>query len=351
MPKRRNKKMRNKGRGKNRQKGGNLLGGGNGHFNAAPATGAARILRMPYGSMECPDAVVVSLRTAFTGLSSDSAFVELVVAGNSPFDPFQSFSAAQPVAFDDWAALYRYYVCDKSSIEITSMLHGVNTTTSACPQSAVYIYPSNVTTATASFATGESQGYARVHKAMVVSDATFNSNTSPVSVAQVKHAMSHAKMMGLTPSQYFAQQSINETSSDPNNMVFWKVGLSSLGPDAASDYNTNIVLVQQVRFWGRKNTGLDDRIRERAIVRECREKRRQLMRALYERENKAPWKPKLVEPKAIEKKVVIQHDPVPMDISDSNLDDPWNYVDSDALIPALLRRMKSRKPDPGDSKG
>ncbi len=167
-----------------------------------------------------PDQKRVTLRYTeqISMTSTTGAITSQTFRGNSPFDPNQTGTGAQPANYDDWTAIYNKYCCLGSRICIQP------TVSSAVSTSVKYVL-----CATDGAVTGVIDDLAAQPYAIT---GAFNAySTSPC----ISYSMSTMKRLGKSKSQVLGDPNFNSVyNTNPVNQWSWEFNLQS------ADHSTTV---------------------------------------------------------------------------------------------------------------
>lgn len=191
-------------------------------------------------SLPVPDRMVVQLKVLGTTTITDpDTFSDLVVSGNSVFDPLAGLGSAQPSYFDLLAAIYGTYMVIRSTIQV-QVLPGLSSGTAIVQNVRFGIAPRGLSTAFSIFNDLASQPYA-VHNdtslnAKPVRLVNSLSTSKLAGVSNVHEAVPHT---GATVTSFGALVSANPTAE-----WFWHIGVH----DPVTGTNTSVVVDIQLTF-------------------------------------------------------------------------------------------------------
>lgn len=180
------------------------------------------IRRMP---MYMPDAIKVPLKfTQAINLAAET-FDTIGFALNDPFEH-------QPYGWDQWAALYTHFYCQKSKVNL-------KWTTENADQARLILFPSQyLSTTPVSWEQVSQQKYAKMY--------AIGGSSSPV--GRMKHFMSVTKLDGFRPTGV-NYQGTTESGLSATYTRYWNIWVESLSGQAVDDIVITIELTYYVRFF------------------------------------------------------------------------------------------------------
>jgi hypothetical protein len=191
--------------------------------------------------------MVVKLKcNLILAITDPDSFTDVVVSGNSVFDPFFSHSSVQPPGFDQFSALYNSYVVTGSKITMQPMVQGTQTAVVASYRGVVCTR--DTSTAYSAGTDMSEQAYARKQ------DYSFPGDSGK----KLSLRMSTAKVLGLRDVYQPVQgdlQCVAVVTANPTAEWFWHFSMQTLtvGTNVAVAIDT--LLEYEVEFFERAGVG------------------------------------------------------------------------------------------------
>jgi hypothetical protein len=192
-----------------------------------------------------PHAFATRLRFSYIFADSVGAYNDEIIRGNSPYDPVYATGGGQPQFFDELAAVYENYICDRLDWRVTFIQ-----ATGSGEGSYVVVgaYPLISASTTTDIETAVEFPHAKY--------GNLGPNTGGDGVVTVSGSMSTSQMYGVLPIFTDNEQDYAAVISDnPLNQWFLHIFYGTVDSSTAVGIKVNIELEYHTKFYGVTNVG------------------------------------------------------------------------------------------------
>jgi hypothetical protein len=189
-----------------------------------------------------PDRMIVRLTAEANATVTDiDTYQDLVVSGNSAFDPFAALGSAQPMFYDTLAALYDRYRVLGSQVRCNAQITSGAT---QCPMAGI-VGPADQSTGLPDYAAHSSLPYVRRNMTTALGTQKW----------LVSRRLSSAKIQGLSSVEYSDNESAL-ISANPADGWYWHIAYLSNQSTSTLAANVTIIWTADVEFYDRQAQGL-----------------------------------------------------------------------------------------------
>lgn len=188
-----------------------------------------------------PDRRRVKLRYYGTYPFTTAAPADQIFSGNSVFDPDATGVGAQPVGYDQWAALYGTYTVLASSIKFV-----ITTGSSVATRCVLIPTTDTVTAATLSTIELMQNNYSKA--------AYLNVSTGGHDIARLKHYMSTSEIIGIPPSRVTDDPNCSASiGNNPATRWYWFFTPFAMDGSSAVILRADVCVTYYIEFWNRND--------------------------------------------------------------------------------------------------